>query len=95
MNPESFKEKLVQISAETGAVGGGEIDFQKLNNLYEKTKAPDAMIEDPELAGELMDQNKIYVCWQVKEEKVNAELVKRIQIFCTKNLKVGRAIMIV
>ena len=39
--------------------------------------------------------NKIYVCWQVEEEKVNAELVKRLGLFCTNNLKVGRAIMIV
>ena len=93
MNPESFKEKLVQISTEPGS--GCEIDFQKLNTIYEKKKNPDAMIEDPEAVADLLDQNKIYVCWQVKEEKVNAELVKRIQIFCTQNLKVGRAIMIV
>ena len=76
MNPESFKEKLVQISTEPGS--GGEIDFQKLNTIYEKKKNPDAMIEDPEAVADLLDQNKIYVCWQVKEEKVNAELVKRI-----------------
>jgi hypothetical protein len=80
MNPESFKEKLVQISAEAS---GADIDFQKLNTIYEKKKNPDAMIEDPEAVADLMDPNKIYVCWQVKEEKVNAELVKRIQIFCT------------
>lgn len=36
------------------------------------------MIEDPEEAGDHLDQNKIYVVWQVKEEKVNADLVKRI-----------------
>jgi len=53
------------------------------------------MIEDPEAVGDLLDWSKIYVCWQVKEEKVNADLVKRIQTFCGQNLKVGRAIMIV
>ena len=52
-------------------------------------------MEDPEMAELFGQTNKIYVCWQVEEEKVNAELVKRLGLFCTNNLKVGRAIMIV
>jgi DNA-directed RNA polymerases I, II, and III subunit RPABC1 len=90
--PENFKNKLVSISAEGGQ--SGVVKFQNLNNVFTKSNAPDAAFEDPE-AVELFDTNKVYVCWQVEEEKVNAELVKRLGIFCTSRLKVGRAIMIV
>jgi hypothetical protein len=93
MTQETFKNKLVQISAEGGS--SGQVNFQKLNNVYEKNSfGSDAAIEDPE-AVDLFDMNKIYVCWQVEEEKVNADLVKRLGVFCTQHLKVGRAIMIV
>jgi len=81
MSPENFKGKLLQISAEGGS--SGIINFQKLNNIYEKNQSGDQEhIEDPE-AVDPVDHSKIYVCWQVEEEKVNADIVKRLGLFCT------------
>lgn len=42
-----------------------------------------------------IDFNKVYITWQVNEDKVNADTVKQWQYHCVTKLFVGRMIMVV